>query len=265
MTEEQTGTQVEIEVDAEPIEDKILAGMPHDGYTLEEAILAVMAKIRWIQRSKVAGVSYPVLLEDEVLEKIQPELLKYGLTIAPEKVKVAFSETYTTNKGQSWNRTILTVQYSLTHAKTGQSKRITAAGEGADPGDKSVAKAMTMALKYALRQAFLVRTGTDDPDKTPSEESARPGHKPKEPAKPPQNSQPNSGPKNPTPPSNKQVFERACGAIKTAPTVEKLNEYIKACSERNFNEAQMNEINKLSAVRLIELGQNTTNTDGVQI
>ena len=37
------------------------------------------------------------------------------------------------------------------------------AGEGADPADKSVCKAMTSALKYALLQSFLIATG-DDPE-----------------------------------------------------------------------------------------------------
>ena len=37
------------------------------------------------------------------------------------------------------------------------------AGEGADPGDKSVCKAQTSALKYALLQSFLIATG-DDPE-----------------------------------------------------------------------------------------------------
>lgn len=240
-----------VEVDAIPVEDKILAGMPDDGYTLEEAILAVMAKIRWIQRSKVTGVSYPVLLEDEVLEKLQPELMNYGLTIAPEKVKVAFSESYTTTKGQVWNRSILTVTYRLTHAKTGQSKKITAAGEGADAGDKSVAKAMTMALKYALRQAFLIRTGTDDPDKVPSDESAK---APKNQDKP-KNNKPADKPA----PNNQQVFARACDAIKSAPTSARLQEFIKAATERKFNEQQMNEINRLAAARAIEIGDTSKN------
>ena len=45
-------------------------------------------------------------------------------------------------------------------------------GDGADTGDKASYKAMTGAMKYALRQTFVIETG-DDPDDTPSDVQER--------------------------------------------------------------------------------------------
>lgn len=246
----------EVDISGQAIEDMILSGLPT---TLEQAIQSVMAKIRWIQRKQVNGVSYPVLLEDKVLEALHPEFLRYSLSIAPSKVKVALSETFTDAKGRVWNRVILTVRYTLTHGPSGQQKTIEAIGEGSDIGDKASAKAMTMAIKYALRQAFFVRTGTDDPDKTPSEESAK---------KPVQKALDSGGnkPNNTQASGNSGVFDRALQAMKSAATEVDINRYIQAASERNFDAAQMAELKRLASVRSAELAakQKPQSTGGIE-
>ena len=61
--------------------------------------------------------------------------------------------------------------YRYTHAASGTFFDAAVIGSGADAGDKAFLKAMTSALKYALRQPFLIETG-DDPDDTSSEELA---------------------------------------------------------------------------------------------
>lgn len=42
--------------------------------------------------------------------------------------------------------------------------RISGVGSGIDAGDKAVAKAQTMAVKYALKNTFLIADASDDPD-----------------------------------------------------------------------------------------------------
>ncbi len=61
---------------------------------------------------------------------------------------------------------LLTVQCDLTiiDADSGETLTVTALGTGQDTGDKSVAKAQTMALKYAWMTTLNISTG-DDPEK----------------------------------------------------------------------------------------------------
>ena len=66
-------------------------------------------------------------------------------------------------------RCLLSASFTLTHTTSDTSIRVAAIGEGMDSGDKGFPKAQTNALKYALRQSFLIETG-DDPDKYASTE-----------------------------------------------------------------------------------------------
>ena len=61
------------------------------------------------------------------------------------------------------------VTYQFTHAD-GSQAAVTVTGEAMDSGDKATTKAMSIALKYALLQMFLIPTEDDkDPDATAHE------------------------------------------------------------------------------------------------
>ncbi len=59
--------------------------------------------------------------------------------------------------------TRVVIAYTFMDTNNSEELTVKVAGEGVDPGDKSVCKAQTSALKYALLQSFLIATG-DDPE-----------------------------------------------------------------------------------------------------
>jgi hypothetical protein len=91
-------------------------------------------------------------------------MLANGLTVAPIAVTVLEQGRYQTVKGSLLNHVLIAVTWRLTHAPSGESEDCQVLGEASDAGDKSAAKALTGALKYLLRQTFLIETG-DDPDR----------------------------------------------------------------------------------------------------
>lgn len=68
-----------------------------------------------------------------------------------------------------WTQVFVTVRYSFTSLVDGSRLEVSAIGEGKDSSDKASAKAMTMAMKSALTQGFMIATDDPDPD------ASRPG------------------------------------------------------------------------------------------
>lgn len=139
--------------------------------TIGQAVLAVMVDVPYIQRKGAKGLNYTFLSEAELIAKIRPAMLEHGLTIRPTSVDIGHVETYPSSSGKLMNRVILVNAYELCHVASGETWGIASAGEGTDLGDKATPKAMTQAMKYAMREAFAIETG-DDPDNTPSEQHA---------------------------------------------------------------------------------------------
>lgn len=144
---------------------------------LAKAKILVMAKVPYIQKERKQGLNYSFAGEAAILEKLHPALREAGLAWAVSGCELVASEQYTTKGGSSMNRVLVRATYTLTHAESGQAETIQSLGEGSDSGDKATSKAMTSALKYALRQTFLIETG-DDPDHTPSEQQERGASRP---------------------------------------------------------------------------------------
>jgi hypothetical protein len=139
---------------------------------LAKAKILVMERVPYIQKEKKQGLTYSFAGEAAILEKLHPAFREAGLAWAVTGCTLIAQEQYTTKNGSSMSRVIVQATYTLTHAESGQSETVQALGEGSDSGDKATSKAMTSALKYALRQTFLIETG-DDPDHTPSEQQER--------------------------------------------------------------------------------------------
>ena len=89
-------------------------------------------------------------------------LAEYGIILLPRLESIS-SEPLGVDHDRSEHLTHVVVAYTFVDAKTSEELSVKVAGEGADPGDKSVCKAQTSALKYALLQSFLIATG-DDPE-----------------------------------------------------------------------------------------------------
>lgn len=132
------------------------------------AKLRVMQAVPYLQKRKVSnGPNYPIVSEAQFLEALRPAMVAEGLTLSPVQATLVGESTYKTAAGATWNLVRVAVTYHLTHGASQTHQPICTLAEGADPGDKAVAKALTMAMKYALRQAFMVETGLDA-DKYPS-------------------------------------------------------------------------------------------------
>lgn len=63
-----------------------------------------------------------------------------------------------------WTQVFVTVLYRFTSLVDGSVLEASAIGEGKDSSDKASSKAMTMAMKSALTQAFMIATDDPDPD-----------------------------------------------------------------------------------------------------
>lgn len=135
------------------------------------AMAAAYHECGYVQKDTRKGLNYTYASEASLIKALRPALLKHGIVVFPTTTEVVANEVYKTGSGSSMNRVQVLVTYRFTHA-SGTYIDVQAAGEGADVGDKATAKAMTIAYKYALRQAFLIETG-DDPDETPSETQRR--------------------------------------------------------------------------------------------
>ena len=134
-----------------------------------QAIAAVMAEVGYVQKETTAALRYSFASEAGLIHALRPAMVKHGIFCYVSAVLDVKQDTFETAKGSVLNRATVRGTVRFTHAPTGTSIDAHATGEGMDMGDKSVNKASTGMLKYALRQTFLIETG-DDPDAFSSEE-----------------------------------------------------------------------------------------------
>lgn len=139
---------------------------------IDGAIQTVYNNIGYIKKTKSQGLNYSFLSEAQLIEKLRPEMVEAGIIFSPQGYKVISTESFTTAKGSPMNRVIVLGTFCFSHPESGTHRVVEALGEAMDSGDKATNKAMTGAMKYALRQTFCLETG-DDPDKSPSSEQER--------------------------------------------------------------------------------------------
>lgn len=100
---------------------------------------------------------------DAVYNALNPVMAELGLFITPEIIDQKREER-ATKTGSVLTYTILTIKYTV-YAPDGSNVQLTVIGEGMDSGDKSSNKAMSVAMKYAMFQLFLIPTEElKDPD-----------------------------------------------------------------------------------------------------
>ena len=138
---------------------------------IEEALNHLMGRVGYVQKSESGALPYSFASEVAFIKAIRPHMVDLGLTISPVGIRELETIQYLTKNGaQAFNRTFI-FTFEWFHAPTNTSKNVTTIGEGTDYGDKSCNKAMTVALKYAMRQSLLIETG-DDPDQFNSQDFA---------------------------------------------------------------------------------------------
>lgn len=138
---------------------------------INTAILEVYKKIGYVPKLgkiSMGNNSYKFAGEAEFIAAIRPAMIEAGITISPQDVVQLVNDKLDSGS-RVQHRVALLVTYCFYHAVSKTGMMVKATGEGMDSGDKAFNKAMTGALKYALRQTFLIETG-DDPDKYASHE-----------------------------------------------------------------------------------------------
>ena len=125
------------------------------------AILSDLDAIGKNARNQVQGFNYRGI--DDVYNAINPMLAKHKLYMTA-KIIGKTREERTNAKGTVLAFTCLHMRYRFV-AEDGSFAETEAEGEGMDAGDKSSNKAMAVAHKYALLQAFCIPTkDMADPD-----------------------------------------------------------------------------------------------------
>lgn len=161
---------------------------------IHELIGKGMARIGAIGKdSKNAQQGFMYRGIDAVYNALNPVMAELGLFITPEIIDQKREERVT-KTGAVLTYTILTIKYTV-YAPDGSNVTLTVLGEGMDSGDKSSNKAMSIAMKYAMFQLFLIPTEElKDPDadvytdiqpKGQKKQEAKPAEKPMQKAEKP--------------------------------------------------------------------------------
>ena len=105
---------------------------------------------------------YKYATANDVLEKVNASLTRHGIASVVTPALLSVQEV-TTAKGNTERLATVEVTVTLIDSESGESFAIKGLGSGQDAGDKSLAKAQTMALKYAYLASLAIATG-DDPE-----------------------------------------------------------------------------------------------------
>ena len=129
--------------------------------------------------SKNAQQGYKFRGIDAVYNALNPVMAELGLFICPEildhrREERISEKEYNGQKSQTVLKySILTIKYTL-YAPDGSNVSCVVVGEGMDSGDKASNKAMSVALKYACFQLFMIPTEEMvDPDAETHEVTSR--------------------------------------------------------------------------------------------
>jgi hypothetical protein len=127
------------------------------------AMWAVMRQVRGIGKHGTMAAQaggYRFRKYDDLKLALGEAFREHGLMVQTHDILDAQREV----RGQMMH-VVVTVRYRFTSLADGSEVTFTSVGEGADRGDKATGKAMTMALKTALDQAFMLAAeDIEDPD-----------------------------------------------------------------------------------------------------
>lgn len=154
-------------------EDGVSEIPPYPARNVEEAIALVYAEVGYVKKTPSPELRYSYASEAELIAALRPAMVKNGLSVSVQDVKLLHNEVFETTRGTKMNRVLVSGLVAFTHTGGGM-RHVSSLGEGSDAGDKATYKALTGMYKYALRQTFCIETG-DDPDKVLSDDMERGG------------------------------------------------------------------------------------------
>lgn len=130
---------------------------------LAKKIVAVMKECRRVEKDGFNSFQkYKYATAAAVISMVNDALTKYNVATISE-TKLLEMKAVTNAKGDSAHLATVEVTVTLIDADSGETAKIIGIGSGHDTLDKSVAKAQTMAIKYAYMNSFGIAQG-DDPD-----------------------------------------------------------------------------------------------------
>ena len=125
--------------------------------TLKEKLLQVMQDCAHIGKDAVNDeVGYPYVSAAKINDAVNRALTDNGIATTAES-KIIDIRTIDKN-------ILATVEVEITLYDGEETLKIKGVGSGIDSFDKSVAKAQTMAVKYAWKNTLLIADSSDDPD-----------------------------------------------------------------------------------------------------
>lgn len=132
---------------------------------LVSKLAEVMAAIdRVPKRGKNTFHNYDYAMEADIVAAIRTELSQRHIMLIPSTDGYEFRDLPPKKDGTARGHVLLLRMTMTFHdGETGESLSLPWMGAGEDSGDKSIYKAMTGAIKYALMKTFLIPTG-DDPE-----------------------------------------------------------------------------------------------------
>lgn len=144
-----------------------------DKKQLASKLVRIMDEIGPIKKSGWNSFhKYNYLKEEDIINAVRPLLTKYGVAIVPNVLNEEVSHS-TTQRGTQETLSRLQVEFTFIDMETSEQIPVVTMGHGTDAGDKAAYKAMTGALKYALRQTFMISEGGDDPEADESADARR--------------------------------------------------------------------------------------------
>lgn len=171
---------------------------------------------------------------DDVYNAVQPAFTKHGVFIVPN-VEACEQSDRQTSTGKTQIHTLIRGTFTF-YANDGSSVVARVAAEGLDMSDKSVNKAMSQAMKYALFQVLCIPTEDEDADAT-SPEAGKPAT-----TRTPAAS--GNAPAKPTPPANERRREGDKPALPADGKITegKAKRLWAICKELGVSEEQLREI-----------------------
>lgn len=107
-----------------------------------------------VMKGGVKQYSYDYLSESALMRAVRDELTKRGVATF-----VSVDE-----QRREGNLTLVAISVTFADGSSGEMFTVRGQGQGADPSDKGVYKAVTGAVRYALWKCFLIPTEGDDPN-----------------------------------------------------------------------------------------------------
>lgn len=141
--------------------------------TVHEALAAVLRNIRPVDKNGVnQAQKFKFRSIDDIMAAAHEAFAEHGVFCVPEIQEMERVEVASA-RGNTGQHVTLRCAYHF-YGPAGDSVSAVGIGEAMDWGDKAVAKALAMAYKYVLLQAFAIPTeSTPDPDAEAHEITSR--------------------------------------------------------------------------------------------